>query len=188
MTTDTTDQQSKTIPYPKPEKKEKKKPKFVKRKAAKKKKRKKKIKYLPIAKLKDICWKAFSRYIRAVRDAAPDQIGFSVCYTCGAEKPWQEMQCGHYEERNKSGSFIDERNNHAQDESCNLWKKGNPRVYARNLVRDYGKNILQELSDLNKKPFKRTHEEWIKTILKYERKLIEAGIDCPARPKQLTVE
>ncbi len=188
MITESTAQPSFT-PVPKPEKKEKKKPKFIKRKsAAKKKKRKKKIKYLPVAVLKKIEWRAFSRYIRAVRDAAPDQIGFSVCYTCGKEGRWQDSHCGHYEERNKSGSFTDERNNHTQCEACNIHRKGNYKVYARNLVRDYGKNILQELADLNRKPFKRTHEEWIKLILKYERKLTEAGIDCPARPKQLTVE
>ncbi len=153
-----------------------------------KKKRAKKVKYLPISKLKDIAWKVFSRYIRAVRDAAPDQIGFSVCYTCGKEAPWQQMQCGHYESRVSSGTFLDERNNHSQDEGCNLWKKGNLKVYARNLVRDYGKNILDELAELNMKPLKRTHEGWVKLILKYERKLKDAGIDCPSRPIKLTIE
>jgi len=161
--------------------------KFTTSKKAKK-KRFKKVRYLAISKLKDIAWKAFSRYIRAVRDAAPDQLGFSVCYTCGAVAPWPECQCGHYESRISSGTFLDERNNHSQCSSCNMWKKGNHRVYARNLVRDYGKNILDVLAELNMKPFKRTHEGWVKLILKYERKLKEAGIECPSRPAKLTVD
>jgi hypothetical protein len=176
-------------PVPKPEKKEKKKPKFIKRKAAaKKKKRKKKIRYLPVHKLKDMAWKVISRYVRAVRDAAPDQIGMSVCYTCGVVKPWPEMQAGHYESRVNSSTRLELLNLASQCPSCNLWRKGNLQVYAKNLVRDHGAKILERLADMNMKPHKWVHSELVATILKYERKLTEAGIDCPARPKQLTVE
>jgi hypothetical protein len=187
MTLETTDQPSFT-PVPKPEKKEKKKPKFIKRKSAKKKKRKKKIKYLPISKLKDIAWKVFSRHTRAIRDASSDQLGYSVCYTCGKEKPWSEMQAGHYESRVGSQTFISETNVRCQCSDCNMWKKGNLRVFARNLVRDHGKNILDKLHSMNQKPLKRTHEEWIKIILHYERELKESGIDCPSRPPKMTVD
>lgn len=187
MTTETTDQPTFTA-VPKPPKKEKKPKKFIARKSAKKKKRAKKIKYLPISKLKDVAWKVFSRYIRAVRDAEQDTLGSSICYTCGKEKPWPEMQCGHYESRVSSGTFLDEKNNHSQCSDCNMWKKGNLKVYARNLVRDYGPKILDTLAEQNQKPLKRTHEEWVKLILKYEKKLTEAGIDCPSRPVKLTVE
>lgn len=175
----TTEQKS-FFPVPNPRKK------FTSKKA--KKKQKKKLKYLPISKLKDIAWRVFSRYIRAVRDMAPDSPGTSVCYTCGKEDSWAKMQCGHFEGRISSGTFLDERNNHAQCPECNMWKKGNLRVYARYLVRDYGKTILDELAEMNTKPLKRNHEGWVKLILKYERKLNEAGIDCPSRPPKLTVE
>jgi len=69
-----------------------------------------------------------------------------------------------------------------------MWKKGNLRVYAKNLVRDYGKNILEDLAAQNQKPLKLAHEEWVRRILKYERKLKEAGVDCPPRPEKLTVD
>lgn len=173
--------QQTVFPVPKPQKH------FKSKKA--KKKRAKKIKYLPISKLIDISWKAQSRYIRAVRDAAPDQIGFSVCYTCGKELRWQEAQCGHYIPKSAGGeTMYDSRNLASQCESCNLWKKGNPIPFARNLVRDHGKSILDELSELRKKRCKHPHEYWVKRILKYERKLKEAGIDVPSRPPKLTID
>lgn len=175
-------------PVPKPPKKEKKQRKPIARKSAKKKARKKKIRYIPINKLKDIAWKVISRYIRAVRDAAPDQIGISVCYTCGKEMPWPEMQCGHYESRVNSGTRLEPLNLASQCPGCNLWKKGNIQVYAKNLVRDHGPKILEKLAELNSKPHKWQHGELVSYIEKYEKKLIEAGIDCPSRPPKLTVE
>lgn len=135
----------------------------------------KKTKHLPISKLKDIAWKNFSRYIRAVRDKG-------VCYTCGVKLPWSSTQCGHYLSRVQSGTFLDERNNHCQCANCNMWKKGNEKEYARRLVRDYGPTILDDLHELNKRPLKRTHGEWQDLIVHYETKLIDAGIKPAFRP------
>ena len=142
---------------------------------------KKKINYIPIRKLKDLAWKNFSKYIRAVRDEG-------VCYTCGSVQKWQDTQCGHYESRKQSGSFLDERNNHCQCVKCNCWKDGNSNVYARNLIRDYGPHILNELAELNIKPLKHTHAEWVSIIMYYEAILELKGIKPAPRPKPLTIE
>lgn len=109
--------------------------------------------------------KVFSDYIRE-RDNW-------TCFTCGKQGSKSEIQNGHYIERNKKGTRYDERNCNAQCSTCNMWKKGNLRVYAQRLVSKYGGGILdalQSLADASKgKKFPRI--DLIEIISLYSEKL-----------------
>jgi hypothetical protein len=88
--------------------------------------------------LKGLAWKKFSAFIRE-RDKG-------ICYTCGDTKPWREQQAGHFIHGSKYPvSYYDERNVHCQCIRCNHFLSGNLTVYAANLVRDFGPQILTEL-------------------------------------------
>ena len=52
-----------------------------------------------ISSLKKEADRVCSLYIRQ-KDATFD--GYVKCFTCGVVKKWQEMDCGHYEDRGKT--------------------------------------------------------------------------------------
>lgn len=97
----------------------------------------KKIKSPTHAQLKRELDKVFSDYIRE-RD-------HYTCITCGKQGDKSEIQNGHYIERNKTGTRYDEQNYNAQCVTCNIWKKGNLRIYAVKLIQKYGNGILERL-------------------------------------------
>jgi len=92
-----------------------------------------------ISQLKKKADKIFSLYIRK-RDGA--------CFTCGNS---ENLQCGHYIPRDCLELRYDEKNCHAQCVGCNVFRKGNYTVYAMNLMRKYGDNILYDLDEIVKK-------------------------------------
>ena len=99
----------------------------------------KKIKTKTHAQLKRELDKVFSDYIRE-RD-------HYTCITCGATGDKSKIQNGHFIERNKVGTRYDEENCNAQCVNCNVWKKGNLRVYAVKLIEKYGVAVLERLLD-----------------------------------------
>ena len=103
--------------------------------------------------------KVFSIFIRK-RDKGK-------CFTCSTQKPWKEMDAGHYKKRQHLGTRWDERNVNCQDTSCNSFKGGNMDVYAIRLEAKYGYGILQELEELKKKDKKYKTSELEKLIKKY---------------------
>lgn len=102
----------------------------------------KKPRLIKMGRLKDKADNVFSKWIRK-RDK-------NTCYTCGkviSEEKQQEgdSQCGHYEPRTHTSTRYNEKNCHCQDRYCNVFMDGNKTVYALNLVRQYGVDILEEL-------------------------------------------
>jgi len=102
-------------------------------------KREKRIKIETYAQLKREADKVCSDYVR--------QRDNWTCITCGHVGTIKDIQSGHYIERNKIGTRFDEKNNNAQCVDCNVWKKGNLRIYATKLEAKYGQGILQELEE-----------------------------------------
>ena len=113
------------------------------------------------AKAKDKAWAAFSRYIR-VRDAlkTTGDTEYAACYTCGKMHPITEMDAGHWITRNHLGTFMDERNVHAQCRGCNRFGNGRPVEYQEHLLEEYGPDILQVLTRAASESRKVTAEEY----------------------------
>ena len=83
----------------------------------------------------------YSKYIRK-RDKG-------VCFTCGKEDSEKKMQAGHYISRRILSCRYFDKNVHCQCKACNIYKEGNKPVYALNLQKKYGKDILEELDSLS---------------------------------------
>lgn len=72
----------------------------------------------------------FSQYIRLKN---VKETGFSSCFTCGIEKHWTILQCGHYIKRGHLYLRWDERNCKPQCQQCNEFEDGNMKSYTREL-------------------------------------------------------
>lgn len=120
----------------------------------------------PLPRLKKKLWKLFSEYIRK-RDA--DEQGMVKCFTCTRVSHWKEMQAGHFVAQSLGlWTVFVENNVHAQCAPCNLYKRGNPSVYALELVKRYGPDILGELQLLRKENYKINRAEYEELIKKYK--------------------
>lgn len=129
--------------------------------------KKKRLKTLPALKRK--LWKLFSEYIRR-RDA--DQDGVVKCFTCPREMNWKESQAGHFMAQSLGLWVVfEEKNVHAQCAPCNLYKRGNPSVYALELTKRYGPSILEELQLLRKENYKINRAEYEELIEMYKQKV-----------------
>ena len=106
--------------------------------------------------------KVFSIFIRK-RDKGK-------CFTCSTQKPWKEMDAGHYKKRQHMGTRFNEKNVQTQCTACNRFKGGRMDIYAIRLEEKYGYGILQELEELKKKDKKYKTSELEELIKKYETK------------------
>jgi len=111
--------------------------------------------------LKKILWKYTSRYIVS-RDR-------NICFTCGH---WGNM-AGHFVHTGNSFNLFldtDERNLNCQCARCNLYLNGNLVVYAINLQKKYGYEVVEELQGLKYKLYKPTREEVADKIIYFKNK------------------
>jgi hypothetical protein len=104
----------------------------------------------------------FSQFIR-LRDRGKG------CYTCGVQRTWKELQCGHFIPRQYLALRYDERNCHAQCYACNMLYNGQPSKYALRLMDEYGERIIAELESLRRKitkdfPYELKIEEYTEKI------------------------
>jgi hypothetical protein len=95
-----------------------------------------------ISRLKQILDSVFSIYIRKKYS---DENGYVTCFTCGKNDEWKKMQCGHYVSRTHNSLRYSELNCHPQCVSCNIFKQGAMDIYAINLQKKYGIDILEKL-------------------------------------------
>src|SRR3990167_2677458 len=70
------------------------------------------------------------------------------CYTCKNKNDPKKMQCGHFVPRQYLSTRYSEVNNHCQCYVCNMLYGGQPDIYALNLQRDYGEDIIEKLNSL----------------------------------------
>jgi len=87
----------------------------------------------------------FSRYIR-LRDSVGSDC--ARCVTCGAIKRHAQMQCGHWQKRNKLAVRYHHQNAHAQCPRCNDYGKGEETLHAQHIIRAYGEAVHTELITL----------------------------------------
>ena len=89
----------------------------------------------------------YSKYIRL--SSAYNKEGMVKCYTCDNVKHWKSMDCGHYISRRILSSRYYDTNCHPQCKGCNIFKEGNKPAYAIALIKEYGKDVLEELDSLS---------------------------------------
>jgi hypothetical protein len=123
----------------------------------------------PLPRLKKKLWKIFSEYIRR-RDA--DENGMVKCFTCPKVDHWKNLQAGHYIPQSIALSLVfHEKNVHQQCAGDNLYKRGNPTVYAIELQKRYGPTILEDLQNERVENFRYTRVDYEEMIETYKKKL-----------------
>jgi len=114
-----------------------------------------KNKVVPLSKLKDLAWVAYSRYIRQ-KNANLD--GFAECVTCGSVMHWKSLQAGHFIPSRNSNVLFAENNVHPQCVGCNIFKNGAWLDYYKFMMRTYGIETIHRLMDLKYAPTKSSSE------------------------------
>ena len=105
-----------------------------------------------ISTLKKKLWKLTSEYVR--RSAANDD-GYAKCVTCGIEKPYKELQSGHFIPKALGTSiYFDLRNIHPQCYRCNINLGSNGPEYFRFMQERYGDEVIEDLRALSRTTLK----------------------------------
>lgn len=99
--------------------------------------------------------KVFSAYIRRRSEVG----GLVRCVSCGVERHWTEIQCGHFVSRVHLATRWDENNCWPQCPRCNVLLRGNPSGYARFLAQRFGESIFATLDEKKKKTVKYTRAD-----------------------------
>ena len=109
----------------------------------------------------------YSKYIRQ-KDA--DDNGQVKCYTCDKVKHWKSIDCGHYISRRHLSTRYYEKNTKPQCKGCNIFKEGNKPVFALELIKEYGKDVLEELDSLSHIKIKYDRNKLSNMIMYYKKK------------------
>ncbi|MGH1470143.1 MAG: recombination protein NinG [Cellvibrionaceae bacterium] len=119
-----------------------------------------------------------------VRVKAANDNGYCKCVTCGIEKPWNEMDGGHFIPKGSSSYLaLVEENVHPQCKGCNGFgmKHGSAaQEYTLWMIKTYGKDEVDRmLADKRNiiKIYKKEYEEMLKDFneqIKYHKKRIGA--------------
>lgn len=119
-----------------------------------------KTKTQTVSSLKKKAWLIFSTFIKE-RDNW-------TCFTCGKYEKGKNMHGGHFISRRHNATLFDERNVHAQCAGCNMFRNGEPHIYAQNLIRLHGYEWLDKLIEDSKMVKKFTKDELLGICEKYK--------------------
>lgn len=113
----------------------------------------------------------FSRYIRK---SSADFAGLVSCCTCGIVRHWQQMQAGHFMDRQHISTRYNEHNVYPQCEDCNCFREKEEMLAA--YVVFLGTDIAMRLKKLSEEiihsfPYK-------EKIAEYEEKLSRLEGNC----------
>lgn len=114
-------------------------------------------------------WQVFSKYIRL---KYTDKNGYVICYTCGTKIFWKEAQAGHGASGRGNSILFDERLVRPQCKRCNIFLKGNYDVFHAKLIKEYGKDFLDEINRLKKTVKKFTQSE-LRELYEYYKSEVE---------------
>jgi hypothetical protein len=87
----------------------------------------------------------FSEYIR-IRNC--DDQGNVECITCGEEKHWTDVQCGHYVKRNNMTTRYHLQNCGEQCSTCNCVHDGRQDIHKYYIDKTYGPGTADKLEKL----------------------------------------
>jgi len=119
-------------------------------------------------------WNAFSKYIRLKEcyETAGNYFAGKCC-TCGAIKPIEQLDAGHFIPGRNDAILFDERGVHIQCRACNRFHQGRWPEYREYMLARYGMETIEELLQ-QRKQIKQYSVEELKAIAKeYRRKIKE---------------
>jgi len=99
--------------------------------------------------------RVFSEFIRK-RDT---NNGFGRCCSCGAFKPYSELDCGHFINRKWRATRWHEENCHIQCIHCNRFDEGNGVGYTLFMVDTFGRERVDYLRSLSRETARYTDSE-----------------------------
>lgn len=106
----------------------------------------------------------FSKYIR-LRDS---DNGVFFCCSCGALKPFDQGDAGHFINRRWRSVRWHEQNVHMQCRWCNRFNEGNAAGYALFMIKKYGQKRVEYLHGVSKTLAKWQDSELELMIKKYK--------------------
>ena len=112
---------------------------------SKKPKKRKSIDEKGIRELTKVLDKVFSEYIRL---KFSDDNGYCRCVTCGSIRKWNDIDNGHFINRDVKATRFDEINCRPQCVSCNHYHSGKAYKFRQALVEIYGE---KEIKDMERK-------------------------------------
>lgn len=91
-------------------------------------------------------WNTFSKFIR-LRDClkTTGSPEYGRCYTCGAIKPFQDLDTGHFVKSNHKDIKFHEDNVRAQCGKCNRFEGGQEAVFTVKLIDEIGREKVDWL-------------------------------------------
>lgn len=119
----------------------------------------------PLSKEIVACDAAFSKWVRL---SSADEKGMVKCYTCNYRGYYKQdsIECGHFRGRANMSTRWMRLNVACQCTRCNQLKSGNLAVYEKNLIRDYGPDIITYLDRESKRITKLSIEK-VRTLRNY---------------------
>lgn len=95
-----------------------------------------------ITQAKAKAWQYFSLFIRRI---AADKDGNVTCYTCGAKKPYKQMQTGHWVTGHSNMTYINEAYVRPQCFSCNIGHSGEQGIFRDKIRQELGNERVDHL-------------------------------------------
>ena len=114
-----------------------------------------------VAKLKKELDKVFSQYIRLVN---ADHRGYCICFTCGVEKHWKEIQAGHFMSRKHNATRWHLDNVKPQCVKCNMFNQGEQYRFGQEL----GPDTAEKMEWLSKTTMRLNVYDLQQEIAKYK--------------------
>ena len=111
-----------------------------------------------ISKLITLCDKEFSIQVRMKGAWLVDGVWWNRCYTSGYEAPVKKLHCGHYLSRYYKAARWDFDNARPQSMMANMWMRGDPINFRRNLINEIGEARVLAVEALRDAPIKLTRE------------------------------
>ncbi len=100
----------------------------------------------PLKWYRDKAWELTSKYVR-LREA--DEDGYNRCVTCGATRPWKELQAGHFIHQARGNAIRwDLRGIWPQCYRCNINLGGNGAEYTCWMLDRFGRETVDALRHL----------------------------------------
>lgn len=112
-----------------------------------------------------------------VRRSNADRNGNVSCYTCQSVMHWKQSHAGHWIPRHHLATrWRDDLGNiRVQCPACNLYRKGQPHIFARNLMDEFGPQVIDQLIRLSKETRKYTRSDLSAMIQDYTEKVNALG-------------